>query len=444
MHVGTFTREGTWAAAAGELPELARLGITLIEMMPVAEFEGRFGWGYDGVDLFAPTHLYGRPDDLPPVRRSRPRARPRRHPRRRLQPLRAVRQLPARVLARILHRSRTRTNGATPSTSTATMQRRCGSFSSTNAGYWIDEFHLDGLRLDATQQIFDRSAGAHHRGDRTTRARRAARIAQRRARRGERAAGYAAGAAVRRTAATGSTRSGTTTSITARWSRSRDAPRRTTATRTASRRSSISAAKYGYLFQGQHYAWQRQPRGTPACGLRAGAVRRVSCRITIRSRTPRAGRAAHQLTSPGRWRAMTALLLLMPATPMLFQGQEFSSSAPFLYFADFDAESRDRDSQRARRVPARSFRASSTRGARGARRSRRARRRSSGASSISRARAPRATRIALHRRSAASAARGRGVSGQRAPECSTARCSHRRAFVLRSSRTTTRTIACSS
>src|SRR5438094_9668775 len=64
MHVGTFTREGTWRAAAEELAELARIGITVIEMMPVADFPGNFGWGYDGVDLFAPTHLYGTPDDL--------------------------------------------------------------------------------------------------------------------------------------------------------------------------------------------------------------------------------------------------------------------------------------------------------------------------------------------------------------------------------------------
>ncbi|HWH71202.1 MAG TPA: hypothetical protein VNT26_17580, partial [Candidatus Sulfotelmatobacter sp.] len=61
MHVGTFTPEGTWAGAMEQLPELAELGITVIELMPVAEFPGRFGWGYDGVDLFAPTHLYGIP-----------------------------------------------------------------------------------------------------------------------------------------------------------------------------------------------------------------------------------------------------------------------------------------------------------------------------------------------------------------------------------------------
>src|SRR5207249_5328873 len=64
MHVGTFTAAGDWAAAAEELPELGRLGITLIEIMPVADFAGNFGWGYDGVNLFAPTRLYGTPDDF--------------------------------------------------------------------------------------------------------------------------------------------------------------------------------------------------------------------------------------------------------------------------------------------------------------------------------------------------------------------------------------------
>jgi maltooligosyltrehalose trehalohydrolase len=64
MHVGTFTREGSWGAALRELPAFAELGITCLEIMPVAEFSGRFGWGYDGVDLFAPTHLYGEPVDF--------------------------------------------------------------------------------------------------------------------------------------------------------------------------------------------------------------------------------------------------------------------------------------------------------------------------------------------------------------------------------------------
>ncbi|HSR09929.1 MAG TPA: alpha-amylase family glycosyl hydrolase, partial [Thermodesulfobacteriota bacterium] len=64
MHIGTFTPKGTWAAAMDELPELARTGITALEIMPIADFPGRFGWGYDGVNLYAPTRLYGRPDDF--------------------------------------------------------------------------------------------------------------------------------------------------------------------------------------------------------------------------------------------------------------------------------------------------------------------------------------------------------------------------------------------
>ena len=64
LHIGTFTPEGTWNAAAEKLGHLADTGITCLEVMPVAEFPGRFGWGYDGVDLFVPTRLYGKPDEF--------------------------------------------------------------------------------------------------------------------------------------------------------------------------------------------------------------------------------------------------------------------------------------------------------------------------------------------------------------------------------------------
>jgi 1,4-alpha-glucan branching enzyme len=64
LHVGTFTPEGTFNAAARELDELRRLGVTLVELMPVAEFPGRWNWGYDGVDLYAPAHVYGDPEAL--------------------------------------------------------------------------------------------------------------------------------------------------------------------------------------------------------------------------------------------------------------------------------------------------------------------------------------------------------------------------------------------
>ena len=64
LHVGTFTPEGTFAAAAGRLQHLADTGVTAVELMPVASFGGHFGWGYDGVLPFAPHHAYGTPDDL--------------------------------------------------------------------------------------------------------------------------------------------------------------------------------------------------------------------------------------------------------------------------------------------------------------------------------------------------------------------------------------------
>jgi len=64
MHVGTFTAEGTWRSAIEKLPLLAQMGITTLELMPVADFPGRFGWGYDGVFPYAPAHQYGTPDDF--------------------------------------------------------------------------------------------------------------------------------------------------------------------------------------------------------------------------------------------------------------------------------------------------------------------------------------------------------------------------------------------
>ncbi|HEX8153363.1 MAG TPA: alpha-amylase family glycosyl hydrolase, partial [Thermoanaerobaculia bacterium] len=64
VHIGTFTAEGTFAAAAERLSQLRDVGINVIELMPVNEFPGTFGWGYDGVDLYAPTRLYGTPADF--------------------------------------------------------------------------------------------------------------------------------------------------------------------------------------------------------------------------------------------------------------------------------------------------------------------------------------------------------------------------------------------
>ena len=159
MHIGTFTPEGTWAAAAQELGELAGLGITVLEVMPVADFPGKFGWGYDGVNLFAPTRLYGQPDDF----------------------RRFVDQAHAAGLAVILdvvynHLGPDGNHLAAfaPAYFSDAHQTDWGKainfggegagpvreFYLANARYWIEEFHLDGLRFDATQDIHDDSKRA--------------------------------------------------------------------------------------------------------------------------------------------------------------------------------------------------------------------------------------------------------------------------------------------
>jgi maltooligosyltrehalose trehalohydrolase len=102
-----------------------------------------------------------------------------------------------------------------------------------------------------------------------------------------------------------------------------------------------AAVKYGYLFQGQYYAWQKQRRGTPTFGLPPAAFVHYLENHDQVANDP-LGLRVHQLSSPGRYRAMTALLLLGPATPMLFQGQEYAARQPFLYFADHEDDLADK------------------------------------------------------------------------------------------------------
>jgi maltooligosyltrehalose trehalohydrolase len=337
LHVGTFTPEGTWPAAMRELPELARLGVTTIEVMPVAEFAGSRGWGYDGVDLFAPTHLYGEPDDF----------------------RRFVDHAHASGVAVILDVVYNHfgpvgnyLRAFAPAYFTDAYDNEWGDAINfdgehsapvrelfiTNAGYWIEEFHLDGLRLDATQQIFDSSpehvlTAIARRVREKGRGRSVVLIAENERQETALVKPADAGGIGLDAVWNDDFHHSAIVALTGRaeayYTDTHGTPQEL-----------ISAVKYGYLFQGQHYAWQRQPRGTPAWGVRPAQF------VTFLENHDQVANSArgarmHQLTSPGRWRAMTALLLLAPSTPMLFQGQEFSSSAPFLYFVDFDRELSD-------------------------------------------------------------------------------------------------------
>jgi len=336
LHLGTFTREGTWRAAAEQLPELRKLGITLIEVMPIAEFPGEYGWGYDGVDLFAPCHLYGSPDDAKAF-------------------INRAHELGLMVILDVVY------NHLGPdgnflrpfSDDYFTAEHPCEwgeainfdahnsagvrEFFCTNARYWIEEFHFDGLRLDATQQIYDdspvhilteiskaaRAAGAGRQiyivGENETQIAKLVRPYEK--------GGYGLDAlwnddfhhsAI--VAATGR--------IEAYYSDYRGTPQ-----------EFVSALKRGFLYQGQWYQWQKCRRGHAALDLNP---RNFVIFLQNHDQVANSlrGLRLHQVTSPGTFKALTAMMLLAPSTPMLFQGQEFAATSPFLYFADHNPELR--------------------------------------------------------------------------------------------------------
>jgi maltooligosyltrehalose trehalohydrolase len=334
LHLGTFTPEGTWQAAAAQLPELARLGITAIEIMPVAEFAGEFGWGYDGVDLYAPSHLYGRPDD---ARAFVDRAH----------------SLGVMVILDVVYNhigpdgcylrefspdyfsTRYRCEWGDPLNFDGENAAPVREFFITNARYWIGEFHFDGLRLDATQQIFDASP-VHLLGEITRAVRAAAPHRQT----------FVVGENEPQQAQLLRPRTVGGFELDAVWNDDFHHSAHVAATGHAEAyyldyrgapQEFISAAKRGYLFQGQLSSWQQKRRGSPALDLHP-----QSFVIFLQNHDQVAnslhGRRLHELTSPACCRAITALLLLSPSIPMLFQGQEFAASAPFLYFADHKPE----------------------------------------------------------------------------------------------------------
>jgi maltooligosyltrehalose trehalohydrolase len=336
MHVGTFTPEGTYAAAARELAELSRIGVTTLELMPVAEFPGQFGWGYDGVALWAPTHLYGSPDDL-----------------RRF--IDAAHESGLSVILDVVYNhlgpDGNYLDQYAPGYFTDRYPNEWGKalnfdgddsapvreFFVENARYWIDEFRFDGLRLDATQSIIDQSP-RHVIADITEAARRAGR--QQHKRLFICAENEPQEARLAQPVARGGH------GCDALWN---DDFHHTARVALGGRREAyyhdylgspqelISALKWGYLYQGQHYHWQNKMRGQSALALEAwNYVSYIQNHDQIANSLT--GARIQALTSPALLRAVTTFWLLSPPTPMLFQGQEFGASSPFFYFADHNRE----------------------------------------------------------------------------------------------------------
>jgi maltooligosyltrehalose trehalohydrolase len=328
LHVGTFTPEGTWAAAGQRLQYLRDLGVTVIEMMPVNEFLGSFGWGYDGVLLFAPTRLYGSPDDLRTF-------------------VDTAHALGIGVILDVVYNHfgpGDRFDRFAPSYFKSERNdwgrslnldgNGCDgvrTYFICNAVYWIEEFHFDGLRIDATQALEDKSE-THLVAEIANACRRAA---------GVKNLYLLAENEPQDANLVRETKQGGL-GMDAVWN---DDFHHSAKVALTGRREAyfhdyqghpqefVSAAKYGYLFQGQRYDWQNKSRGKPTRDLLpANFVHFLENHDQIANSA--SGKRIHQLTSRARLRAMTALLILAPQTPMLFQGQEFSASTPFLYFSD--------------------------------------------------------------------------------------------------------------
>jgi maltooligosyltrehalose trehalohydrolase len=321
LHIGTFTPEGTYAAAARRLPQLAELGVTAIELLPVSAFAGRHGWGYDGVAHYAPHAPYGTPDELRAF-------------------VDAAHGDGLAVLLDVVYNhfgpagntlaqyspeyftSEVRTAwGDAPDFRRPWMRR----YVLDNVRYWLDELRFDGLRLDAVHAIVDSSA-RHIVRD-------IADVAH------ELVPGSLVIAEDERNDPGLVERMG----LDAIWSD--DFHHAVHVTLTGEREGYYAAyqpgattiattIEHGWLYEGQTSAASGKPRGAPADALPASAFV-----YSLQNHDQVGNRAlGDRLPASDKLRAATMLLLFLPMTPLVFQGQEWAASTPFQYFTDHDRE----------------------------------------------------------------------------------------------------------
>jgi maltooligosyltrehalose trehalohydrolase len=332
LHVGTFTPEGTFESAIARLDHLVRLGVTHVELMPVQEFSGNWGWGYDSVDLFAPHHAYGGPDGLKRL-------------------IDACHQRGLAVLLDVVYNHLGPAGNylsrfgpyftdrySTPwgpavnfdSAGSAEVRR----FFCDNALLWLRDYHADGLRLDAVHAIFDASADhflaqlsrevkqlAAHLG------RELALIAESdlndpRVVMPLEAGGYG---------------------MDAQWSD--DFHHALHAVLTGERSGYYAdfgslgdvakALTNAFVYDGRYSSFRKRNHGAKPVqlsGSRFLGYLQTHDQVGNRAR----GERAWQLMSMGRLKIGAALVICAPFLPMLFQGEEFAASSPFLYFSQHE------------------------------------------------------------------------------------------------------------
>jgi maltooligosyltrehalose trehalohydrolase len=332
LHIGTFTPEGTFEAAIARLDHLVDLGITHVELMPVNEFAGSRGWGYDGVDLYAPHHAYGGPQGLK----------------------RLIDACHARGLAVLLdvvynhlgpagsYLSRFgpyfTDRYATPWGPAVNLDgphsHEVRRFFCDNALLWLRDYHVDGLRLDAVHALVDTSAVpfleqlaaevdalAAHLG------RHLILIAESdlndpRLVRAPEVGGYG---------------------LDAQWSDDFHHALHTVLTGErdgyyadfGAFADLAKALEQAFVYDGRYSAFRRRPHGRPPTGLAGHRfLGYLQNHDQIGNRAT--GERSSHLLSPARLKMAAALVLTAPFIPLLFQGEEWGASSPFQYFTAYD------------------------------------------------------------------------------------------------------------
>lgn len=337
LHVGTFSPEGTFAGVERRLDYLAGLGITAIELMPVAEFPGLRNWGYDGVLPFAPEHAYGRPEDLKRL-------------------VQGAHRRGLMVLLDVVYNhfgpEGNDLAGYAPAFFSGSHQTPWGpainfdgpgcrtvrDFFLHNALYWLEEFHLDGLRLDAVHAILDDSrphlleelAAAVHAGP--GRHRQIHLVLEN----DHNEASHLAGPPRHSTA---------------QWN---DDFHHAMHLLVTGERAGYYAdyaddplghlgrcLTEGFSFQGQASAYRGGARrGEPSAGLPLGAfLNQLQTHDQVGNRA--FGERLGALAPPAALDMAAAILLLAPSPPMLFMGEEFGAATRFLFFCDFQGQLAD-------------------------------------------------------------------------------------------------------
>ena len=323
LHVGTFTPEGTYAAAAKKLKALVDLGITAIELMPLADFAGKRNWGYDGVLPYAPDSVYGRPEELKAL-------------------IDAAHGLGLMVLLDVVYNhfgpkgnylpryapqfftDRHQTPwGAAIDFSNASVRK----FFVHNVRYWLEEYRFDGLRFDAVHAIIDESP--RHILD-------------------EICASVPAGKHLVLENDANQARFIGPGKYTAQWNDDSHHGYHVLATgesdgyyvayADAPAKHLARCLAEGFAYQGEESPFSKEPRGEPSAHLPP------SCFVDFLQNHDQIGNRAFgerlTFTCPNEksLKALSAIQLLAPSPPLLFMGEEWGCQQPFLFFCDFEGE----------------------------------------------------------------------------------------------------------